>query len=406
MCLQLFLWAACSALTPPNTSLSTIPVAYFGGHKSPRGSGGRSPANLAMLSKMRIVMLEKWEGHCYDECFPFKNGSINPHCNPSCNVENEMLGTMTKVKALNPSVTTVFYLNTLLLFPFYSLAGKYQQQNALLIDSQTHLPVLLRNDESMPNIFVPDFGTKTGRALLLDTVEQMIKSGTVDGIFADKWPNGANRLKNGSYLICNHACGHLTQAKGDAWNAGKLAVRNALLAMLRVNATNSSAPAPFGGLLYGDGCNGCDRRPWMDGNLIGPWHGFYKGSKWPAVAVWSLLERVHAWLHIYDYSYIWLGCSDHMNKPPRKGQPPDPDDLSTDCAPEALPLFLLVVEPGVFLGANGWDPAFDRPLGHPHGPAQNITDGQTVVGLTRSFTGGARVVWNLTNASGTVQWPS
>ena len=35
-----------SALTAPNTSLATLPIAYFGGHKSPRGD-----ANLKMLSK-------------------------------------------------------------------------------------------------------------------------------------------------------------------------------------------------------------------------------------------------------------------------------------------------------------------------------------------------------------------
>jgi hypothetical protein len=48
------------ALVAPNTSLATIPVAYFGG-KGGR-SGARSPTNIAMLAKMRIVMLEKWEG--------------------------------------------------------------------------------------------------------------------------------------------------------------------------------------------------------------------------------------------------------------------------------------------------------------------------------------------------------
>lgn len=52
--------AVCSALVAPNTSLHKIPVAYFGGKGGL--SGPRSPANIEMLAKMRIVMLEKWEG--------------------------------------------------------------------------------------------------------------------------------------------------------------------------------------------------------------------------------------------------------------------------------------------------------------------------------------------------------
>ena len=193
-----------SALTAPNTSLATLPIAYFGGHKSPRGSGGRSDANLKMLSKMRIVMVsarpnlctqwiphclaqvEKWEGHCYDECSPFKNGSTSGFCNPACAVESDMTSTLSKVKALNPSVTGIFYLNIFLLFPFYSLAGEYQAKGALLIDSETKKPVLLRNDESMPNIFVPDFGTALGRSIMLNAVQKMIAGGAVDGIFAER----------------------------------------------------------------------------------------------------------------------------------------------------------------------------------------------------------------------------
>ena len=69
--------------------------------------------------------------------------------------------------------------------------------------------------------------------------------------------------------------------------------------------------------------------------------------------VWQLIFQVHNWLHEYNYTYIWLGCGDH-GAPNAKQKPDDPDDVMTDCDPSALPLFLLVVERGVFLGANGW----------------------------------------------------
>ena len=57
----------------PNISLATMPIGYFGGHHnqntSDRGvtpcpaAGCRPAKNLAMLAKMRIVMIEKWEVH-------------------------------------------------------------------------------------------------------------------------------------------------------------------------------------------------------------------------------------------------------------------------------------------------------------------------------------------------------
>lgn len=72
------------------------------------------------------------------------------------------------------------------------------------------------------------------------------------------------------------------------------------------------------------------------------------------------------------------------------------DDLCTDCTPEGIGIYLLVVEEGVFLGGNGWDPVFDKPLGQPLGPAKNETDASgAVVGLSRSFESGTHVHYNL-----------
>jgi hypothetical protein len=72
-----------------------------------------------MLAKMRMVMLEKWEGHCWQDCLAGGVGS--PACQSSCGVENDILSTLGRVKAINPSVSGVLYLNTLLAFPFVSL---------------------------------------------------------------------------------------------------------------------------------------------------------------------------------------------------------------------------------------------------------------------------------------------
>lgn len=137
-------------LVAPNTSLATLPVAYFGGKGG--NSGPRSAANIAMLAKMRIVMLEKWEGPCWDDCLTNATGKPPLPCQPACDVEADMLDTLRKVRSINPAVTNILYLNTLLLFPFYSLAQKYLDAGALLMDTVTGQPVTLQNDDGMPGI--------------------------------------------------------------------------------------------------------------------------------------------------------------------------------------------------------------------------------------------------------------
>ena len=102
------------------------------------------------------VPFVQWEGHCYDGCM--LNASHNQPCFPSCNVESDMLDTLARVKALNPSVTGVVYLNTLMAFPFYALSGKFADADALLIDMYTGKPVELTNDEDMKNVWVYDWG--------------------------------------------------------------------------------------------------------------------------------------------------------------------------------------------------------------------------------------------------------
>jgi hypothetical protein len=123
----------------------------------------------------------------------------------------------------------------------------------------------------MHGVYVPDFGTQQGRDLWLGTVKGWLASGLVDGIFADKWPDQAhgNKSNASEMVVCNHVCGHVTTAKGIAWNQGKLWVRGNVSAMLAVESRDAST---FGGLLYGDGCDGCYRKsPRIDGNLVGPW---------------------------------------------------------------------------------------------------------------------------------------
>ena len=45
----------------------------------------------------------------------------------------------------------------------------------------------LTNDENMQHVWVYDWGSETGRQLFVDFIQTAIASGSVDGMFADKW---------------------------------------------------------------------------------------------------------------------------------------------------------------------------------------------------------------------------
>lgn len=82
----------------------------------------------------------------------------------------------------------------------------------------------------------------------------------------------------------------------------------------------------------------------------------------------------------------------------------DPSDINSICSTDLVASFLLGVEPGVFLGCNGWDGAnMGRPLGLPLGPMQEVEVlGGTL--LHRNFSSGTSVTWNVSNDSGAIQW--
>ena len=80
---------------------------YFGGNAAHRGN-----ASIEMLAKCRLVMIEKWEGHCWQDCLG--NGTGSAPCQATCGVENDILDTMNRIKSVNPRTATVLYWNTLL----------------------------------------------------------------------------------------------------------------------------------------------------------------------------------------------------------------------------------------------------------------------------------------------------
>lgn len=61
------------------------------------------------------VTIEKWYTACGSK-HPIQNG-------PWCDVESKFYEAFGKIKAINPNVTTIMYLNSMFNFAMYNLAG-------------------------------------------------------------------------------------------------------------------------------------------------------------------------------------------------------------------------------------------------------------------------------------------
>lgn len=225
-------------------------------------------------------------------------------------------------------------------------------------------------------------------------------------------------------VVADNKCGFVTPAQAHAYNNGSIVLREAVSKLLRIEA-NYSSPADFGGLLYADGLsNGMkcpitknDENP--DGsvkvNLAGRWAVWRSGgcdaSKPGGCAglsqkeVRETMARVAMYREQCGFEYIFIGCGDHSNTAHWHNQTADPNDTGNDCSPNHIALFLLMVEEGMMIGANGWSDDFSKPLGNPLGPATNITGpaGNTT-GLQRSFASGTKVSFDLDSGMGHIEW--
>jgi len=336
------------ALTPPNTSLDTLPVVYFGGVNASRPQN-----NLEMLSKMRAVGIEKWEGPCWSDCL-YKS----TNCGPECGVEQYMMGTLKAVKELNPNVSTFFYWNTLLDFNFYSEAANLPK----VMDSNTKKALVLRNDNGLPNVYVFDYATQSGRDGWYDYVVNLTKTGYVDGTFADKYSSYATKNSSGGgWKICNHWCGGVTEEEAIAWNSGKNATVEKTLQFF------TKQKAIF-------------------------FHGtteFVKKNNDPV----KMISKIKDTLSKYLYAWVYYAHDQHWDH--------DPNDVSSECTDDDVAVFLLSVEEGAFLECNGWDDQFSKPLGNPLGPA--TTHGNF---MNRTFASGTFVTWDIKHKKGTINWAS
>ena len=126
------------------------------------------------------------------------------------------MATIRSIKARNPGVATVFYLNTLYNFPYYRLAGDFAvaQENVLGTDGK---PINLINDDGMKHIEIMDFGKPSALRRFLGFHRKLLSSGLVDGTFPDKANVRASKnATSGQWQLCEVNGGRA--AFGHSWS--------------------------------------------------------------------------------------------------------------------------------------------------------------------------------------------
>lgn len=329
--------------------MDSLPVAshsFYGKKKTEPWP--RSAEDIATLAKFRMVVIEKFEGPCWDQCYihPVKDA-----CNPSCNVEQYITGTAKALKDANPKISVILYLNSMLNFPFYGLTGKYFDEPELLLHDKHGKIGTLQNDAGLGNLTVPDFSQQRARDMWLDEIKNATSTGLFDGVFADK------AVKNGnSDKICNHGCIELTHDVAMAWEAGHL--QNIRDGQKQLGEGLMMRKA--GSLEEGE----------TDATVYAEWNSPPNEDNLQKVR--DMRQQVTG----YVFAYVGKKCTE--------------DDVAA---------FLMVMEEKVFFQCEKWMDIYMNPLGKPTGPASK--KGTT---YSRSFASGTTATWDHKSGKGTISW--
>lgn len=363
----------------PYFSWDTVPVAFHGANKA-RLYSPEEAKELA--TRYQMIALEKW----YTPC-----GAQGPtQAGPECDVEAKMASTFKAIKAANPNVTTLLYLNSMFNFAFYRLNGLLLAREAaglpsLLRDRDGTLISLCNDGNVYCNITNYDLSVPEVRDLWLELVVNMTRDGYADGVFADHGyergvePSRHDLAPPEDPQLCNgqgagRKCYHFSPDFAPKFNAGHEFLLNNTQDVLAKLTGGPVIDGPYGAW-NGAACNFRNMRKdvakGQDGT--GPFvlefnraaNGRPDGCKPDESCLAAFL--------IAAEKYSYMSCFH-----------------SQDSADEQLPDFL---------------PEFSKPLGKPQGPAVEEKRGI----WTRRFTshvGETLVTYNERKDSGTIQWAS
>jgi len=214
------------AMPTPYFSWDTIPLAFHGANIARL----YNEAEVEQLAKYQMVTLEKWYTPCAFHVHD-RNQS-----GPECNVEEKMYTTFNAIKAQNPKVTTLLYLNSMFNFAFYNLNGimlerERQGKPSLLRDKDGELVELCNDGNAYCNITTFDWSVPEVAELWLQALINATRRGGVDGVFADhgfegsRMPSEHDLHPPNSPQLCNgngalHKCYKFTPEFAKKFNAG------------------------------------------------------------------------------------------------------------------------------------------------------------------------------------------
>jgi len=379
-----------SAHVQLDTSLSTVPVGYYGSSWPVK-----TEKQIAMLSRQRLVILMQEDGECWERCCPHPepqkgkcqsgarvNASRYPGCDPSCDQLGKQNAVFARVKAAARAAGrrephAVLYMNSVYDWPFD--AAHADGADVKDIHGVPHA------EQCDPGIFPSyfrDYGQAAGRRAFLGAMEKYIVNGTADGVYLDCFDQMPVRCnKAGTCTASRNARPSnrpsiVSKETVDAYITGKKAT-------LR-RATELVARGT-GGLFTAKTWNTLKSHDPYGANAAITGESF-RGSPQ------KLINYVRA---VFGNGYRYLLVTQGYSLPNRAA-----GDLASQCSDFVLASFLLALEPGCFLICNGWDPVFEQPLGRPDGPA--TTHGGV---MRRSFASGVVVEWWVGTRNATISWP-
>eukprot|EP01048_Picozoa_sp_COSAG05_P025346 COSAG05_NODE_6405_length_964_cov_2.158382_2_plen_228_part_01 len=183
-----------AAAAPPNTSLATLPVGYYGASWVEK-----TDAEIQMLSRQRVVILMQDDGHCHSACCPHAHGancgsapmfnvSMLPGCTPSCDqhaTQNAVFARIADAAAAagRPRPHFMLYANSVYVWPFDKMLER--GMSAILLHGADGTVHAETNDGGIFPSYFLDFGRASGRSAFLSVFSDYIVNGTADGLYLD-----------------------------------------------------------------------------------------------------------------------------------------------------------------------------------------------------------------------------
>ena len=387
-----------AAAAPPNGSLATLPVGYYGSSWPTKHA-----EQIEFLAKMRFVVLMQQDGECWKKCCPHNDGgsacqprslpganripvynaSSFPGCDPGCDQHGTQDAVFTRIREAAAAAGLaaphmMIYMNAVYDWPYDAAHAGGNAVDVLDIHGVPHAE---QCDPGIYPSFFLDYGREAGRAAFLNAVDKYIVKGSADGVYLDcfdQMPLSCNADNTSCVAIRNQKGNNasiVTHSQVTEYVNGKRQSLSRATAMVaegkggmftaKTWATNNSHD-PYG----------------ANTALIG--RGGFEGTPQDLIAtVQSTL-----FTNGYKHGIVMHGLS-------AEARPYTPWPPPSMCTEYQLASFLLAlptpsVEHSLFLECSGWDPRFALPLGNPLGPAAVGADGI----MRRAFESGVTALWD------------